>query len=453
MGNSVTPEVYPALPAILVVDDDPAILRGFARFLTAAGYAVSEASSLGEARKQMEVRRFDAVILDLYLPDGRGIDWIAELRAGHPSLAIIVVTGEGDIPTAVEALRLGGDNFLAKPVNMPELDIFLRKCLEVGALRKRDYVRRRLKKEKEPFWGAGAAMREVMKLADMAAQSESPLLIEGETGTGKGILSRWIHDHSRQGESEMVEMNCSSLKGELLASELFGHVRGSFTTAVRDQVGLIEVADGGTLFLDEIGDMDGAVQAQFLKVIEEKRFRPLGSVKVRRSDFRLICATHRDLQEEVNDGAFREDLLFRINVFPIRIPPLRDRREDIPGLAGSLLGDLGAPDTAILSAAGRLMSEHSWPGNIRELRNVLERGLMLAQGKPLGPSHFPSLRQDGGFRQGACRPMRGLERVYRDHILEVMESTGGDTKEAAALLGISRSNLYRKLKKIRLTVP
>ena len=452
MGNSVTPESYSALPAILVVDDDPAILRGFDRFLTAAGYAVSEAPSLGEARNQIEARRFDAVILDLYLPDGRGIDWIAELRAGHPSLSIIVVTGEGDIPTAVEALRLGGDNFLAKPVNMPELDIFLRKCLEVGALRKRDYARRRLKSEKEPLWGAGAAMREVMKLADMAAQSESPLLIEGETGTGKGLLCRWIHDRSRQRESEMVEVNCSSLKGEMLASELFGHVRGAFTSAVRDRVGLIEVADGGTLFLDEIGDMEVAVQAQFLKVLEEKRFRPLGSAKVRRSDFRLICATHRDLEEEVKEGSFREDLLFRINVFPIPIPPLRDRREDIPGLVGSLLADLGAPDAEVLPDAGRLMKEYSWPGNIRELRNVLERGLILSQGRPLGPAHLPSLRQVGGDRQGARRPVRGLEMVYRDHILEVMESTGGDTKEAAALLGISRSNLYRKLKKIRLTV-
>jgi DNA-binding NtrC family response regulator len=445
----VTHESHPALPAVLIVDDDPSIVRGFSRFLTAAGYSVSETSTLGEAREQMEERRFDAVILDLYLPDGRGIDWISELRAGYPSLAIILVTGEGDIPTAVEALRLGGDNFLTKPVNMSELDVFLRKCLEVGALRQRDYVRRRLKSEGDRFWGVGAAMTEVMKLAAVAAKSGSPLLIEGETGTGKGVLSRWIHDRSCHRESEMVEVNCSSLKGELLVSELFGHVRGAFTSAVQDRVGLIEVADGGTLFLDEIGDMDGTVQAQFLKVIEEKRFRPLGSAKVRRSDFRLICATHRDLGEKVKDGSFREDLFFRINVFPIRIPPLRDRMEDLPGLIGSLLGDLGAPDAEVLPGARKLMEEYSWPGNVRELRNVLERALMLSPGKQLGPSHLPSLRHGGGSRRGAHSPMRGLERVYRDHILEIMESTGGDTKEAAAILGISRSNLYRKLKKIR----
>lgn len=448
----MTPESRPVPPAVLLVDDDPAILRGFDRFLTAAGYAVSEASSLGEAKEQMGARHFDAMILDLYLPDGRGSDWIAELKAEHPSLAIIVVTGEGDIPTAVEALRLGGDNFLTKPVNMPELDVFLRKSLELGTLRQRDLVRRRLKRESDRFRGVGAAMKKVMELANLAAESRSPLLIEGETGTGKGVLSRWIHDRSCHGESEMVEVNCSSLKGELLASELFGHVRGAFTSAVKDRVGLIEVADGGTLFLDEIGDMDGSVQAQFLKVIEEKRFRSLGSVKVRRSDFRLICATHRDLGEEVKDGSFREDLFFRINVFPIRVPPLRDRMEDLPGLIGSLLADLGAPDAELLPEAGRLMEEYSWPGNIRELRNVLERGLMLSRGKPLGLSHLPSLRHVGGSRYGERRPMRCLERVCRDHILEVMESTGGDTKEAAALLGISRSNLYRKLKKIRLTV-
>ena len=335
--------------------------------------------------------------------------------------AVIIITGEGDIPTAVEAIRRGADNFLTKPVNMQELDVFLKKSLELGALRQRELARSRLKKTREHFWGESRGMQEIMKLAQLAAEGRSPVLVQGETGTGKGVLSRWIHKNSSVGTREMVEVNCSSLRGELLASELFGHVKGAFTTAISNKRGLIDVADGGTLFLDEVGDMDVGVQSQFLKVIEEKRFRPVGEVKERRSDFRLICATNQDLEEKSGEGSFREDLLFRVNVFPIYVPPLRERMEDLPGLITSIMQEFGASDTEVTEEARRLLKEYSWPGNIRELKNILERGLILSRGGAVEPDHLPTLKS--GPRRVPSGPGRreSLQEGIRTEVLKAME--------------------------------
>jgi DNA-binding NtrC family response regulator len=437
------------MPTVLLVDDDPAILRGFARFLKAAGYRVSEATSLEEAGRLVTSRRFDAVILDQYLPDGRGIDWIPDLREEHPGLAIILVTGEGDIPTAVEAMRRGGDNFLTKPVNMQELDVFLKKSLELGTLRQRELVRHRMEGKADRYWGESAAMREVMELARLAAENESPVLIQGETGTGKGMLSRWIHDHSAHGDTEMVEVNCSGLRGELLASELFGHVKGAFTTAVKSRAGLLEVADGATLFLDEIGDMNIEVQAQFLKAIEEKRFRPLGESRERRSDFRLICATNQDLEEKKRAGSFREDLFFRINVFPVHLPPLRKRMEDLPGMIGTMLRDFGLPDVEVAPASRTILESYPWPGNLRELRNIIERALILSRGGRIEPAHIPALNSAPPAPAGRQRRGRAPCGEEKTQILEAVERAGGDKKKAAVLLDMSPATLYRKLHRIR----
>jgi two-component system response regulator HydG len=220
-------------PAILLIDDDPSILKAFSRFLTGAGYDVDEAASLAEAKEHVSSGLFDAVILDLYLPDGKGIDWIAELRADFPGMAIVLITGQGDIPVAVEAMQRGGDHFLTKPVDMLELDVFLRKALEMGELRRMKVTCRRMEKKSPVYFGENPEMKKVEELARMAAETETPVLIQGETGTGKGVLGRWIHDHSDRGSAPWVEVNCSGLRGEMLASELFGHVKGAFTSAVQ----------------------------------------------------------------------------------------------------------------------------------------------------------------------------------------------------------------------------
>ncbi len=307
--------------------------------------------------------------------------------------------------------------------------------------------RKRLVKKDPPYFGTGPSMKKVMELVSMTAESDTTVALMGETGSGKGLLAQWIHDHSRRSSRAFVEINCSGLKGEILASELFGHVRGAFTSAVQDRRGLIRVADGGTLFLDEISNMSLSVQAEFLKVIEEKQYRRLGEDKVRKSDFRLICSTNKDLFEETKQGRFRQDLYFRIHVFPIHLPPLRRRLEDLHPLIRNILKTLGTPNVDISPEALDLLRKYPWPGNIRELRNVLERAFLLARGGTLTAGHFPGL--------GMLYPVpkkkeitMDLEELEKVHIWEVINRFGGDKVKAAEALGISRATLYRKLKKI-----
>ncbi len=434
--------------SVLLVDDEPATRFGFCRYLSRAGYAIRAVSTLAEAREAIGSKHYDAVILDMQLPDGNGLDWIAELRQTHPSSAIVVITAYGDIPIAVEAMKRGADQFLTKPVDMSELEIFLHKGLELQTLRRGSAARHRLaRREIEPFWGESAPVKKVMALAETAAKNDAVVMIHGETGTGKGVLARWIHEHSVRNSSPFVDVNCSALKGELLASELFGHARGAFTSAVEDKQGLIEVADGTTLFLDEIGDMDIGVQAQFLKVVEEKKYRRLGEVKTRVSEFRLLCATHHDLEQQSREGKFRQDLFFRINVFPIEIPALREIREDIPALVRHLWRVLASHEVETPPEVMDMLTAYSWPGNVRELRNVLERALLLSGGQPLAPHHFPGLSMAPAADTTAS-PL-SIAAAEEKQIRAAVERFDGDATKAAQALGISRATLYRKLKAMR----
>ncbi len=439
-------------PNILLVDDDEGIRFGFSKFLTNAGYDAHAVSSLNEARKVLLSMYFDAVLLDMNLPDGNGLDFIEELRKGSPSIAIVVITGYANISTAVEAMQIGADNFLPKPVDMKKLAIFLEKSLELGNLRQKDLTSRRLGKKNRLYVGQNDGMQKLEKLALKAAEKEVPLLLMGETGTGKGLLGQTIHEHSRRSHKVFVEVNCSGLKDEMLANELFGHHRGAYTSAVDDQKGLLEVADGGTLFLDEISSMNLPVQAQLLKVIEEKRFRRLGETKVRRSEFRLICASNKDLQEMVQAGDFRNDLYFRINVFPIHLPPLRDIPDNLPGLVTHILEGLNAPHPNVSLEVMQLLSGYQWPGNIRELRNVLERALLLADDSPLTPEHFPGLNghtAEPVAPGSGLKTIKNLEAFEEEYIKSVIVYCNNVTVKAAHALGISRASLYRRLKKFQ----
>lgn len=436
-------------PKILLIDDEDATRFGFSRYLSKAGYVVHEAANLSEAQESINSQRYDAVLLDVNLPDGSGLDWIIDVRKSYPDLPIVVITGYGDIPVAVEAMRRGADNFLTKPVNMADLEVFLRKSLEIGTLRRRHLIDKRLSKKPQIFFGESPAMKKVLELSRLAAQNDSPVVISGETGSGKGVLAKWLHENSLRSSSSYVEVNCSNLRGDLLASELFGHAKGAFTSAIQEKQGLIEVADGGTLFLDEIGDMDISVQAQFLKVIEEKQYRRLGEVKTRSSDFRLICATNRDLLENIKKGTFRKDLYFRINVLPIVIPPLRERPEDIPGLVEHIIGTLSPQPIEITADVMKLLQEYSWPGNIRELRNVLERALLLSHGNQLTTEHFYGLEPVN--TEISIRSSSKYDDIEESHIRTILKRFHGDTAKASKALGMSRATLYRKLKKFRIT--
>lgn len=436
-------------PGILIIDDEVPICELLRQFLTAAGYEAGYVLTLSDARASLAAKTYDAVILDQFLSDGKGMDFIDELRIANPDAAIIMVTGQADIPLAVEAMQRGSDNFLSKPVQLRELKVVLQKSLEVTSLRKRSRVSQTLSGSGKirPDFGTSAVMRGVMETAGLAAESDAPVLITGETGVGKGVLARWMHENSSRRNGLFVEVNCSALRGELLASELFGHARGAFTSAVQDRQGLLDAADGGTLLLDEIGDMDHTVQAQFLKVIEEKTFRRLGEVRERKSNFRLICATNRDLAAEAAQGRFRKDLLYRIQVLPVHIPPLRDRQEDISGLVRHLLAYLNYQYRDASPAVHSLLESYPWPGNVRELRNVLERALLLARGAALEQRYFPGLQIRPEQAFAAPLGMKELERIEMESIRSALLRFDGDVNKTAEALGISRATIFRRLKK------
>jgi len=403
-------------PKLLIVDDEPSFRVAMSRYLSRTGFDVRDAGSLRAARATLAADRYQGLLLDLHLPDGNGMEWIEEIRRTYADLALVVITGCGEIPVAVEAMRRGADHFVTKPIEPSEVASFLRRALDLGS-----HKPRRASNSSMPFFGSGSAARELQEMARVAASSDSVVLITGETGSGKGVLARWIHEQSARRAKNCVEVNCSALRGELLANEMFGHARGAFTSAAEAQTGLLDAADGGTLFLDEIGDMDLAIQAQLLKTIEEKRYRRLGDVTQRRSDFRLLCATNHSLHDAVAAGRFRSDLLYRINVLSIHVPPLRERISDLRALVQHLTA---AP---IEQPALELMERHHWPGNVRELRNVLERAVLLARGEAIAPRHI-------------VLDERGSVDVHA-----VVQRNGGDKERAARELGISRATLYRRL--------
>jgi DNA-binding NtrC family response regulator len=435
---------------LLLVEDDEAALFGYERYLAKSGYATKSVTSLADARNAVMADRFDAIVLDLKLPDGNSMDWLPELKKEYPTLPVIVITGTSDIPTAVKATKNGAEDFLTKPVEMDDLVASLRKSLEIGSLRKQALVQNRLVKQDSQYFGSSKAISEVLEHATVAAANDTVVLLLGETGTGKGVLARWIHDQSERKTEAFVEVNCSSLKGELLRSELFGHVKGSFTSSIKDREGLIEVADGGTLVLDEIGDMDVEVQAQLLKTIEERSFRRIGENHLRKSDFRLICATNRDLLKETESGKFRSDLYYRVCVFPIRMPSLRERRDDIAGLCEHILRSFGYAHLPLSKDVIYLLSDYGWPGNIRELRNMLERASLLARGQEISVTHFPGLSAGPAAQPQAESetPLVNIDEMEKVHIRKVLERCGGDKYKASDILGISLSSLYRKLTKI-----
>jgi DNA-binding NtrC family response regulator len=426
---------------LLLVDNDQSVQHAYTQYFAKSEYQIVCARTLKAAKTVVAEERFDAMILDLSLPDGPSIEWIPELRISHPGMPIISITEIGDIPTAVKAIKYGAENFLAKPVAMNDLEIILKRCIEFEAVRKRDRIQQRLYNQVSPYFGKSVPTEKILELAKIATKSDTVVLLEGETGTGKGVLARWIHYNSERKSEPFVEVNCSILKGELLRSELFGHVRGAFTSAVKDREGLIELAHGGTLFLDEIGDMDPAAQAQMLKTIEEKSFRRVGDNTLLKSEFRLICATNRDLKAETKE--FRRDLYYRINLFPIKLQPLRDRREEIPGLAEYFLRNSGYEHFPLHPDVSRLLADYPWPGNTREIKNMLERALLLAQGEVLTDRYFPDLSP--AFEGEKSQKLDGLE---DEHILQVLEKFNGNKSKTCEALGLSISSLYRRLAKI-----
>ncbi len=435
---------------IVVGEDDQAIRGALCEFLESLDYEVIPAGDCADIREVFKNSSPDAAILDYSLPDGTALDLLPNLRQSYPSVPLILLTGNGSIPLAVQAIKEGAEQFLTKPVEMSAIAVVLERALKNQRnLQKQLAGKAREKRESvDPFLGTSKAVREVAQQAERVCLSHCPVLIAGETGSGKGVLAKWIHDHSPRAEEPFVDLNCAGFSRELLESELFGHEAGAFTGAVQRKMGLLEFAQRGTVFLDEIGDMDLQIQPKLLKILEGKRFRRLGDVQERQLDVRLIAASHEDLADLVRQKKFRSDLYFRVNTVVIRVPPLRERLEDIPVLATHFFErvavDLGRLHLTVADQTIETMTAYSWPGNIRELKNVIERAVLLATGETIRPKdlhlEFKSEVAADGESQLTFREIQRL------HIQKVLDAERGNVARAAARLGLTRSTLYNKMK-------
>jgi DNA-binding NtrC family response regulator len=439
-------------PRLLLVDDDRAVREPVRRLFAGDGWRIEEAGDVAEARRAFDRFRPDVVVLDYSLPDGTALDVLEDFKRQEPDVPILLLTGHNEVSLAVATIKAGADQFLVKPVELQALRELVARTLDGrrSARRDRAGVRREGRTEFDPFAGSSSRVRALERDARVAAAAESPVLLLGETGTGKGVLARWLHAHGGRSREAFVDLNCAGLSRELLDSELFGHVRGAFTGAVQTKAGLFEIADRGTIFLDEIGDIDAGVQPKILKVVEDQRFRRLGDTAERRVDVRLIAATHRDLAAAVKAGSFRADLFYRLNTLILRLPPLRERIDDLPELAEAVLARLREEtgrSAHLAPEAFEVLAGYSWPGNIRELRNVLERATLFARDGRVTPA---SLRlESAAARAAAPVPDDGdlrLDQVERRHIEHVLALEHGQVDRAAERLGIPRSTLYQRLK-------
>jgi DNA-binding NtrC family response regulator len=430
-------------PRILIADDDHELRRGLRILLEDGGYEAVEADGVRSALVAFRGSPPDLALLDHGLGDGTAFDLMKAFGEIDPRVPVVILTGAADVELAVTAMKRGARDFLPKPVKPQALLAALEAALAERAPSASG------ERRFDPFVGSSRSIRELAGEASRVAASNSPALILGETGSGKSVLARWIHAHGPRAAATFVDLNCAGLSRELLDSELFGHERGAFTGATSTKTGLLEKADGGTVFLDEIGDIDMAVQGKILKVIEERRFRRVGGLDDMQVDIRLVAATHRDLAERVREGLFRSDLYFRVSTLPITVPPLRDRTEDLPALAERLLTLVpGAAKVTLAPEALAQLRAHSWPGNLRELRNVLERAVLHRNGEELTREDL-RLTADAGAGGAPSR----LEDLERQHILKVLAEEQYRVPETAERLGMPRSTLYQKLKEFGLQLP
>lgn len=438
---------------ILIIEDE--VLRFAVRdFLTARGYEVREAEDCSKAFALLETFTPDLIVTDYQLPDGNSLDLLARIQESHGPIPSIMMTAFGSIELAVEAVKLGAEHFLNKPVRLDALLVLIERTIGNRRVQRKETARKTRSDafHLDPFAGKSQVIRELKDQVMRLIPSDSLILLQGETGTGKGVMANYIYRHGPRADEPFVDFNCAGLSKELLESELFGYDKGAFTGAVNDKKGLLEVADKGTAFLDEIGDIDSAVQAKLLKVVEEKSFRHLGGTQDRKVDIRLLAATHHDLRKLVQENKFRSDLYYRISMLPVRLPPLRERLEDLPDLAAGLLQrigkEMGRSGLRLHPQALEKLAHYHWPGNIRELKNTLERAVLMSDGTEICQEKVDF----GAPAAGVSTPEFAgtLEEVERAHIEATLKATGGNISRAAQRLGISRGTLHAKIKQYSL---
>ena len=432
--------------SVLVVDDEPSIGKLLKKELSSPGRAVQTAETAHQAREMLRRSIYEVVILDLRLPDADGLDLLVEIRQHLPDIEVIIITGHGNIDSAVEAMKLGAYDYITKPFNLEELELIVERAYQRACLRFENRQLKHSQNQDKPqqIVGNSAAIKQIRFLIDKVAPTDVPVLITGESGSGKEVAATTIQSRSKRADKPFVIKNCATLQKELARSELFGYVKGSFTGATENREGLMTYANKGTMFLDEIGELPLEVQASLLRTLENKTYRRVGDKDERTTDIRLIFATNRNLAKEVEAGRFHEALYHRINVFNIELPPLRDRKEDIPLLVDCFLGRIqGGGAYRVSDRAMGCLINYNWPGNIRELRNVIERGVILSENGVITENALPrelSVKAEGES------DFLSLEAVEREHIAKVLTCFGNNRTLAAAALGISRKTLYRKIR-------
>ncbi len=440
---------------LLLVDDDKAFRISTSALLREEGYEVDGAGTGQEGVEALKAGAYDLLLLDLKMPGVDGVRVVEALRTWGESIPVLMISGYGTVQAAVDALHAGADDFLTKPV---EPDVL---SARVAGLLERRPGTPSTAPSPRTLVGRSAGIAEVLEQVDQVAPSDVTVLITGETGTGKELVARAIHEASTRAGGPFVAVNCAALAEGLLESELFGHVKGSFTGAVRDKPGLVQTAEGGTLFLDEIGDVSAGLQQRLLRVLQEKEITRVGDIRAAKVDVRIVAATRRDLRREMREGRFREDLFYRVNVFNIALPSLRDRIEDVPVLAEHHLSSLGriagkersGGDPVLSPLAMRMLRAYAWPGNVRELFSALESAWIRSGGERIEGQHLPhEVRSASGASPGLTPRYSGPEETEdeRDAILRALEEAGGVRAKAAELLGMGRTTLWRKMKELNL---
>lgn len=455
---------------VLIVEDSAPLARTYVTYLKTDGFDVRHAETGAVALNAFEARRPGAILLDLNLPDMHGLDILAAVRGQDASVPVVVITANASLKVAVDAMRAGADDFLVKPVAADRLRVTVRNVMEKAALEQtvaayREQVDRR---SFEGFIGASYAMQAIYRTLETAATSDATVFITGESGTGKELAAQAVHALSKRKAKPLVTMNCAAIPKELLESEVFGHVKGSFTGAVSDRDGAASRADKGTLFLDEIGEMDAGLQSKLLRFIQTGTFSRVGSSNTETSDIRFVCATNRDPLAEVMAGRFREDLYYRLNVIPVHLPPLRERPDDISDIAASFLERFSAEEgkgfTGLSEGALDALTRHPWPGNVRELENVLRHAVVMHDGKILEADMLQLLQKPASAKPVSLRQVaapedadatdlgslatqiRPLHAVERETIEAAVAACGGDVRKAAVFLDIAPATIYRKRK-------
>ncbi len=444
---------------ILVVDDEEKMLALLAKSLERQGHEVRGAVDGVAAVAELERGEADLVFSDLQMPGLDGMGLLAKVRERWPATRLVIMTGHGDeVRIAVEAMKAGAYDYLTKPLDLDELTIIVDRAVREGALTRENERLRQVVNRQNAHWemeGESAAMAQVKDLILKVAPTDTTVFIRGESGTGKELTARAIHANSHRAKQPFLAINCAAIPDTLLESELFGYIKGAFTGADKNKAGLFELADGGTLFLDEVAEANASVQAKLLRALEERRFIPVGGAKEVEVDVRIVAATNQDLERLIAAGAFREDLFYRLNVFPLEMPPLRERVEDIPALAAHFLTQLGVASELLQPESLALLRRYAWPGNIRELRNIVERARILAGAGDIEPVHI-ALPENPESDAGGFTGPEPMNLRIEDHekrlIRLALKRAAGNKTRAAEMLGLTRRALYSRMERLELPI-